>query len=153
MELVQRATNLVNEYEKENGQRRVIPEGQDSPVRWTPPVEGTYKLNTDVAVFQEGKVGLGAILRDYMGETVVVTCWMVAGDNKVELGEGLAARHGLKISLEAGFEHIILETDSVKLYTHMKKENEENNIFGRIVQDIKTLACRCLNFEVLHVKR
>ncbi|KAL2939352.1 hypothetical protein RDABS01_000184, partial [Bienertia sinuspersici] len=136
MELVQRATNLVND-----------------PVRWTPPVEGTYKLNTDVAVFQEGKVGLGAILRDHMGETVVTTCWMVAGDYKVELGEGLAARHGLKIALEAGFEHIILETDSVKLYTHVKKENEENNTFGRIVQDIKTLAGRCLTFEVLHVKR
>ncbi|KAL2928556.1 hypothetical protein RDABS01_006569 [Bienertia sinuspersici] len=153
MELVQRATNLVNEYEKENGQRKVIPEGQDSPVRWTPPVEGAYKLNTDVAVFQEGKVGLGAILRDHMGETVVATCWMVAGDNRVELREGLAARHGLKIALEAGFEHIILETDSVKLYTHVKKGNEENNTFGRIVQDIKALACRCLTFKVLHVKR
>ncbi|KAL2906918.1 Clustered mitochondria protein-like protein, partial [Bienertia sinuspersici] len=61
--------------------------------------------------------------------------------------------HGLKIALEAGFERIILETDSVKLYTHVKKEKVENTAFGKIVQDIKTLASMCLNFEVLHVKR
>lgn len=50
-------------------------------------------------------------MRDTVGDVMVATCCM---QQNVEIGESLAARHGMKIALEAGLRDIVLEVDSVK---------------------------------------
>lgn len=41
--------------------------GRGGEKRWQAPREGWYKLNSDAAVFVEGKIGCGGIMRDSGG--------------------------------------------------------------------------------------
>lgn len=47
-------------------------------------------------------MGVGAVVRDSVGEVLMTTCKTEGGDCEVEVAEALAARHGLQIALEAG---------------------------------------------------
>lgn len=89
-------------------------EGANSSNVWQPPQAGWYKLNSDAAFFGDKKIGLGAVMRDTVGDVMVATSCMAYGEQNVEIGESLAARHGMKIALEAGLRDIVLEVDSVK---------------------------------------
>uniref|UniRef100_A0A803KQT6 RNase H type-1 domain-containing protein n=1 Tax=Chenopodium quinoa TaxID=63459 RepID=A0A803KQT6_CHEQI len=64
--------------------------------------------------------GVGRVIRDSVGEVMAATCWYINGCYEVDVGEALAARHGLSIVIKAGLNKITLETDSMKLYKHLK---------------------------------
>ncbi|KAL2927345.1 CTP synthase [Bienertia sinuspersici] len=83
---------------------------------------------------------------------MAVTCWYGEGSKEVEVAEVLAARHGLSIAIKARLTSIILKTDCIKLYQHLKKGKREASYFGKIVQDILHLAKRC-NCISAHIKR
>ncbi|KAL2900743.1 FAM172 family protein-like protein Y75B8A.31 [Bienertia sinuspersici] len=133
------SVNLVNEFEEAN-LKKPAQDGQHSEEVWKAPSEGLYKLNVDATFPSDGKVGLGAILRDFAGDAVVATCCLVDGEKNVEVGEALAARLGLKMALEAGFGRIGLETDNIKLASHFKIDEVENSTFGKVIEDIRLLA-------------
>ncbi|KAL2894855.1 hypothetical protein RDABS01_010764 [Bienertia sinuspersici] len=120
---------------------------------WKAPDQPWQKLNTDVVVFNGGWIGLGAVVRDHVGDPLAATCWRVKGNINADIAEALAARHGLRIALEAGLNSIILETDSLKLFYHLKKGKREATWFGKIVQDIVQLSNTCRRFSVQHVRR
>lgn len=65
----------------------------------------------------------------------------------------MAARHSLQVATQAGLRMVELETDNVKLYTHLKKRFCENSSFGRIVADILEIANTCISCSFSHVCR
>uniref|UniRef100_A0A803LJ02 RNase H type-1 domain-containing protein n=1 Tax=Chenopodium quinoa TaxID=63459 RepID=A0A803LJ02_CHEQI len=92
--------------------------------KWKAPSVGFYKLNSDVARFSnDDMTGLGGVIRDSVGEVMAATYWCIKGCYEVDVGEALAARHGLSIAIEAGLNRITLETDSMKLYKPSYCEN------------------------------
>lgn len=113
-ELIHQAMFVVGEYEQANLIEKTPKEGANSSNVWQPPQAGWYKWNSDAAFFGDKKTGLGAVMRDTVGDVMVAKFCMAYGEQNVEIGESLAARHGMKIALEAGLQDIVLEVDSVK---------------------------------------
>ncbi|KAL2898306.1 hypothetical protein RDABS01_040088, partial [Bienertia sinuspersici] len=148
-----KAMGIIGEYEKAN-QPITLGSTPDNLVsKWIRPQQGWYKINTDVAAFQDGFMGLGAVARDYLGDVMLSTCKYINGTEKVEVGEALAARHGLCIAFEAGLRSIVLESDSLKLIHALQRKESEQNEFGFIVSDILYLASLCNRCNFSHVKK
>lgn len=74
---------------------------------------------------------------------MLATCEKWEGDFMVDEVEALAARHVLQIAIEAGFRQVVLETDNLKLSSHLWKGYCENTSFGRVVSDILKLTRSC----------
>lgn len=55
--------------------QRVLTEGrQKTRLIWTPPVNGTVKLNVDGAFGCDGAAGAGMVLRDHEGHVIFAAC-------------------------------------------------------------------------------
>lgn len=78
---------------------------------------------------------------------------MVEGCYDIDVAEAFAARHAMQVSLEAGMNRLILESDCLKLISHLKRGVIKRSSFGFLVADILDLASRCLSFSCKHVKR
>lgn len=76
----------------------------------------------------------------------MATCATHDGACEVDIAEALAARHAVKTAMEAGFRQIVLESDCLKLTSHLKKGVRENNSFGVLVSDILYFGFLCLFF-------
>ncbi|KAL2940033.1 hypothetical protein RDABS01_001415, partial [Bienertia sinuspersici] len=129
--VIQKAVTLVAEYDEAN-KKQVCAQVEE--------------LNTDAGIFNGGWIGLGAVVRDYVGDPFATTCWRIRGNLNADIAEALADRHGLRIALEASLNSIILETDSLKLFHYLKKGKRVATWFGKIVHDISMLSNTCRRF-------
>lgn len=149
-EVVSRAMKLVGEYQPQE-EPKILTERVEpiQPSRWKPPGFGLYKINSDAAVFEDGKVGLGGVMRDDVGDVIAAVCEEVRGRMEVSEAEAMAARLALSIAIDVGLRDIILESDCLKLITQLKNGKEDQTSFGFITRDIQELAksCRSISFE------
>lgn len=152
MDLINRAVRVVCEYGKAMEINVKSKNCRSSSTRWTAPPVGIYKLNSDAAILEKS-IGLGAIMRDNIGDVMVATCDFEEGCFEVDIAEAMATRHGLRIALEAGLSKIILETDCMKLFYALQKGKGDNSMFGCVVKDILTLASLCTSISYSHAKR
>lgn len=120
---------------------------------WQPPKEGMIKLNSDAAVFPDGRVGCGGVMRDYRGAVLGTTCLVVEGYYDIDVAEAFAARQAMQVSLDGGMNRLIMESDCLKLISHLKRGVIESSSFGFLVADILDLSKQCLFFSCQHVKR
>lgn len=127
-----KALSVVGEYEKANEKKKAVNGSHLNATKWSAPSAGFYKINSDVAFFADNKIGLGAVMWDYVGDVVAATCVNFTGSFEVDIGEAMASRHALSIAVDAGLRKIILETDNSKLFHHLKKNMEEPTAFGNI---------------------
>lgn len=121
--------------------------------KWEPPPRDFYKINSDAACFEDGRYGLGGIMRDEVGDVMVATCLVVNGNKDAEIAEALAARHALSTAIEAGLSRVILEVDNMKVFSHLQKGQKESSGFGIILDDIRNLARQCTDIRFSHVGR
>ncbi|XP_021737578.1 uncharacterized protein LOC110704108 [Chenopodium quinoa] len=121
--------------------------------RWKPFVHGPIKVNFDVAVPGTNYVVLGGVARDSVGDVVVSTCLRVLGNFEADVAEALAMRHALSTSMESGFRKVCLETDCIRLYSHLSKGYAPHTAFGLVVNDILHLARRWVSCSFSFVKR
>ena len=92
-------------------------------------------------------------MRDADGDIMVATCMKQEGGFEVDEAEAMAARHALGIAIEAGLRNIELESDCLKLISHLRAGKRENTSFGNIVFDIMELSKRCTRISYSHVGR
>ncbi|KAL2935303.1 Pre-mRNA-processing ATP-dependent RNA helicase PRP5 [Bienertia sinuspersici] len=81
------------------------------------------------------------------------SCWRVQGVDVVDIAEALAARHALRIAVEAGLRKVVLETNCLKLSNHLQKSCCDHSYFGSAVNDILQLTKGCQDISFTHVKR
>ncbi|KAL2905838.1 30S ribosomal protein S15 [Bienertia sinuspersici] len=110
-----------------------------SATKWKPPEESIYKINTDAALFEDGKSVLGMILRDHMGDVFLVN--------------SLAARHAIKIAIGAGFQKVVLESDCIKLVNYLKEGKDEHDAFRAVARDVLILAANVKSIRYSFVRR
>ena len=122
-------------------------------VKWCAPVEGVYKVNTDASMFQDKRIGMGGVTRDFKGDVVKAMCGTMEDVDSVDIAEALSARQGLNIAMESGFLNLVLEVDSWKVFVHLKEGRHESSPFGMIIQDIRNFAAKCSTIAYTHVKR
>lgn len=120
---------------------------------WRPPEGHLIKVNTDAAVFKDGSVGCGGVIRDSVGDVMGAMCECIEGNFDIDVAEAYAARRGLLVALEAGMTNLVLESDCLKLVLHIQRGHIECSSFGMMVADILELSGRCIAFLCKHVKR
>ncbi|KAL2937080.1 TBC1 domain family member 9 [Bienertia sinuspersici] len=152
-EVVGKAIGIIGEYEKANdkGHDEVLKVHQET--KRTPPNESFYKVNSDAAVFDDQRFGLGAVMRDQIGEVMAATCLQMEGTFSPDIAEARAVRHAIKIAWEAGFRKLILESDCIKLVSQLKKGAGDVTPFGTIVNDILNIAKDCNEVGFSFVRR
>ncbi|KMT10358.1 hypothetical protein BVRB_5g121070 [Beta vulgaris subsp. vulgaris] len=75
------------------------------------------------------------------------------GKCDIHEGEAMAARQGIKVAMEAGFVHFVLETDCVTVFEALKKGKREASPFGLILHDIYVLVSQCGSVSFSLVRR
>ncbi|XP_021718789.1 uncharacterized protein LOC110686471 [Chenopodium quinoa] len=152
-DIITRAVYIVGEYEKANAKTPTDISIKQPPRHyWQATAMGCYMINSDAAIFRDSTAGLGGVVRDSVGDVVVATC-KISGCLEVNVLEALAARHSISIALEAGFNKLILESDSLKLINYLKHSKFEHTSFGLIMRDILHLANFSTSIEYSHVGR
>ena len=151
VEVLHKALEIVGEFEFA-AKVGLIPsaKAQLSQI-WKPPDVGVYKVNT--AMFKEGGVGLGGVVRDHKGEVVAATCRQMGGEMDVVMAEALAVRHGLLTAMEAGFSNLVMEMDNLVVFSKLKKGKHEATVLGSILHDIFVLSRQCHRVLFAFVKR
>ncbi|XP_021763700.1 uncharacterized protein LOC110728362 [Chenopodium quinoa] len=152
-DVIRKAVSIVGKFELAKEVRNTNPHAMLFETRWKPPLAGVIKLNSDAALLSPNEVGFGGAMRDYVGDVVVATCFRMEGGFDVDIAEALAMRHALSITMEAGFLRLCLETNCLKLHSHLKKGYVTPTPFGRIVSDILTLSRLCHFCSSSFVKR
>ncbi|XP_057247591.1 uncharacterized protein LOC130589950 [Beta vulgaris subsp. vulgaris] len=154
MTVVERAQCRVGEFQEAQDNDKVaslVCRGGEN--RWKAPSDGWFKVNSDAAVFEDGTIGCGGIMRDWLGEVMAATVWLGNGGMAVDEAEAVALRHAVEIAIEAGLRDLVVESDNLKLINHLKKGMKENTSFGNIVADILNLVCVCRRLIFNHVGR
>uniref|UniRef100_A0A803N2Y9 RNase H type-1 domain-containing protein n=1 Tax=Chenopodium quinoa TaxID=63459 RepID=A0A803N2Y9_CHEQI len=60
---------------------------------------------------------------------MTATCCKISGCLEVDVLEALAAKHSISIALEAGFNKLVLESDSQKLTNYLKQSKFEHEFW------------------------
>ena len=82
-------------------------------VKWMPPQQGRYKVNTDGAVFTKCKcVGFGVVVRDSKGEVIVTLCKRMVGLMGALEMEAKAMEIAVQFAVDIGLREVIFEGDS-----------------------------------------
>ena len=153
-EVLSKAVSLVGEFivaSETNNQKTQAKE--KALIRWKPPEEGYFKVNSDAALFDDGTVGCGAVMRDELGEVMDATAVVYDGRLEIDEAEAYAARHALQIAIEAGLRNLILETDCLKLVNYLKNGVVEASSFGNLVGDILECGKVCSSLSFAYVGR
>ncbi|XP_048493125.1 uncharacterized protein LOC125493684 [Beta vulgaris subsp. vulgaris] len=151
---IDRAVSVGVEYKHaaEGGQAH-LRKGGSVITKWEAPGQDLLKLNVDAAFKKEARVGMGAVLRDCVGDVLMAMCDLWKGECEVHVGEAMAVRQGIKVAMEAGFLSFIIETDNTTVYHALKNKKTEASAFGLILKDIYLLLSSCVNISYSWVRR
>ncbi|KAH9734279.1 putative reverse transcriptase/RNA-dependent DNA polymerase [Citrus sinensis] len=110
-------------------------------VAWSPPRVGWLKCNTDAAVFaNEGRVGLGSVIRDESGKFVAALCCNIRGNYSPRDAEVLSIREALSWLKSMKLSKVIVETDCLQAFNALVDRKCPLNSFGSLVLDCKCIA-------------
>ncbi|XP_023887573.2 uncharacterized protein LOC111999672 [Quercus suber] len=107
---------------------------------WIPPPQAVYKLNYDVAVFENSASSeFGAVIRNTTGEVMAVMTVKGLAIQGSEVAELLACRKALEFAIDAGFTVLIVEGDNVKATRCIALGSDIQSAIGHVVSDIRHL--------------
>lgn len=122
---------------------------------WSTPPVGWYKINTDAAIFHDGSVGLGSVIRDSTGRFIRARCGRVVGGWQPREAEALSLKEALSWVKSLALEHCIFESDSMSLVKACKGD-QGASYFHTIVLDCVELCkhfimCKLISFVGLRI--
>ncbi|KAK3217989.1 hypothetical protein Dsin_011959 [Dipteronia sinensis] len=107
---------------------------------WQPPYKGTYKINTDAALsVGDGIVGVGIIIRDYVGNVIASSAQAVQYGCCVLIAEALAIKKCLLLARHVGLELGFIESDAQVAVNLINNPDIPYSEVGLIIKDIKSL--------------
>ncbi|KAK6154844.1 hypothetical protein DH2020_009092 [Rehmannia glutinosa] len=116
--------------------------------KWKPPAPGVLKLNTDAALFNEGDAGLGFILRDHAGRSVLAGAKRTMMEGSSIFVEGMAILFALRSINDAGLHGFEVESDCKILVDGLQGKDIPDTHRDLICEDILGAAkfSGCINF-------
>jgi len=126
-----------------------------SPVTiWTRPDDGWVKVNTDAAFDAATSTGsAGVVVRDHVGLVRAAATRRLDSVPDVLTAEAMAAKEGLELAAECGFQKAVLEVDCSELKKVLESSDGVRSSLGGLYSDITELS-RCFNaFTVNWVRR
>ncbi|KAF8769630.1 hypothetical protein HU200_006226 [Digitaria exilis] len=132
-------------------------EGDNKLVRdrtkWQKPETGWWKVNTDAAFSAGSSIGAGgAIIRDAGG------CLLAAAAKRYEhvhdtlTAEAMAARDGLQLAAENGYERVTLEIDCLPLFNLLQSDMGVRSSIAGLWHEIRELG-KGFSFKLSFVYR
>ncbi|KAL2928741.1 hypothetical protein RDABS01_019525 [Bienertia sinuspersici] len=135
---------------------KVFKQGGHSEIRmqtsWSVPPHGWVKVNTDAYVPNNGRVGLGVVIRDERGNVLVAGVRKIE-PTEVEMAEAQAALYGVSLARRMGFNKVILEADALRVTMAVKSLAEGCSPIFLIYDDIHKICNSFDFFQCNHVKR
>lgn len=123
------------------------------PPKWKAPPRGFYKLNVDAAIRRNLGTGLGAIIRNDLGETMAAATWLIEEFEDPALAEAVGIRWALKWSLDIGFDRVLVETDSLHFVKQWGNIDQGISYFDDVVRECLYISSGFSLCIVSHVKR
>lgn len=87
---------------------------------WKKPMEGWVKLHTDAALFQDGSIGVGCVMRNSQGVFLGARCCRLVGAWSPRVAEAIGMKEALSWVLKRRNQRCIMETDSQVLVAACK---------------------------------
>ncbi|KAL8500978.1 hypothetical protein ACS0TY_020529 [Phlomoides rotata] len=120
---------------------------------WCPPPAGTYKLNSDAAIFADGTVGFDFVIRDANGLVILAGSKRCQARGNSTLVEALALRYIIQHAILSCLTSFQTETDSKILAMAIRGERVHADYIMMLVEDIRSLAVQANCTAVLFCKR
>ncbi|KAL5734834.1 hypothetical protein ACOSP7_032695 [Xanthoceras sorbifolium] len=113
-------------------------------VRWIPPIQNVYKLNTDATLDDKKNItGLGAIMRDSSGAVMFSCIDSIVGLLALKVAETKAILFGLSAAIEGGITSMIIEYDCAPVIKMLNDGSEPLSEIGVIISDIQGTLRYC----------
>jgi ribonuclease HI len=148
-------TVIVYDHMQSKGQRRKQhTRASREDQGWTKPTPGWAKLNVDGAwMKEEGKGGIGMILRDEDGSIIFTASrYLPVCESPLE-AEILACNEGLALALEQTEKPILVESDCLELCSMVNDNNINRSQFAALIDVTKSLCRQERTCHVSHIRR
>ena len=146
--LNKRAADFLKEF-REAQQHLVTRRQVAKEVQWRPPPRNGFKLNFDVAIFDElNASGFGAVIRNEEGEVMAAMAAKGPPVSGSEEAEVLACRNALEFAVDAGFTELLVEGDNVSVMQRILRSQPNGSRLGHLYEDIK---CLCADLRVVSI--
>uniref|UniRef100_A0A803NWY3 RNase H type-1 domain-containing protein n=1 Tax=Cannabis sativa TaxID=3483 RepID=A0A803NWY3_CANSA len=145
------AEELLNHYHSKETTLEVNPNIEK---RWEPPKPGVYCLNNDTSVPKNGiNGGLGALIRNHLGEVVAAEIQLQQGTYSVEVAEVLALRMGIQLAIKMAAYPYIIQTDCLRVVNYLNRISQATTDWSALLDDIRETPefVHCL--AVQHISR
>ena len=146
--LNRRAAELLEEFqqlqvslqaEKAVGATRQVV--QNDGMRWIAPPQAVYKLNYNVAAFEDSaSTGFGAVIKNSTREVMVAMTVKGPVVQGSEMAKLLACRKVLEFAIDAGFTVLIVEGDSVNATRCIALGSDIQSAIRHVVGDIRQIG-------------
>ncbi|KAK6160267.1 hypothetical protein DH2020_003648 [Rehmannia glutinosa] len=119
--------------------------------RWTPPPEGSFKLNSDGAIYANGTVGFGFVIRYAQGEVELAGAKIMTMDRDNTLVEGLAILFALEAARETGIHGLYIKSDCKVMIDGLQGKDIQDSHGELLKEDILNFAqaINCREFSYI----
>jgi ribonuclease HI len=141
MTVVQLALDSANDYIKLSTQRPQIhsqasknrTRGHDNII-WSPPARNLLKLNVDAHPCDDGRWGLGLVLRKEDGGCVGAATRLVRGSHETLEGEAMGLKAAMEFVKSKGIHNVVIEMDAQTIVKAVNERRFHRSYWGRIAR-------------------
>ncbi|KAL5565850.1 hypothetical protein UlMin_029014 [Ulmus minor] len=130
------SSNFLKEFQNSTSLTFVAGTGPSNHPSWSPPPEGSYKLNVDVVInHNKGICGLGYVIWDYQCSILDAfsKLWHFPFDVKVD--ELMVIIEGLKFAREGGWTPVYVVSDCASVIVFLNSNSRIFNDLGVLINE------------------
>ena len=121
--------------------------------KWKAPPTGFFKINTDVAAFEDGRKScIGVVIRDNMGVVLAASSKVLSASYSAKISEALAMQDGVLLAREMEVSHAIFESDTLSIFQAINGGIHGGEL-GHIIKNIREVAALFSWCSFKHLKR
>lgn len=122
----------------------------DGDVHWKQPQEGTIKINTDAALFEDSNCyAYAMVARDHEGKLVEAISSCKQGRVDPELAEAIGIREALSWIKAKAWPSVVLETDCLTAIQAIRCSSINLSYLGRVIDECKHIFSALDNRKVI----
>jgi ribonuclease HI len=156
--VIQQALSTSAEYQTMGGSKN--PSASSSTTRshgnntsWNPPTNGVLKLNVDAHPSDDGRWGIGIVLRTEEGKCVGAATSVVQGSTITLEGEALGLKAAIEFAQVYPNDNITIEMDSKLIVDAVQNQNFSRNYWGCIARHCASTLHLNLNRSICWTRR
>jgi ribonuclease HI len=138
-ETVENAISALHEYKHNTipdniHTSEIQPSSSCNNTRWSPPPRNGLKLNVDAHLKDDGRLGLGLVLRGEDGSIVGAATKAQNGSGNVELSEVMGLVEAIKLVEERHLQNVIIEMDSAVIVRAIQRNSYPRKYWGKLAE-------------------